>query len=84
MASATYTMRALNAAGVPDYSDVLSASSTTSQSEDVGASKPNASMWACHHCGHAGDCLQVCGRCKKAVYCSPLCLTGLNHHLTCQ
>lgn len=61
--------RALNLAGVPDYSEVNSSSSDS----------PSHSPSACHFCGQSEGGVSRCKSCQQGVYCSSLCLA--EHHL---
>jgi hypothetical protein len=70
------TKRALDLAGVPDYSEVVSSMSeeTTSVSSLTKESKR-----ACEFCGATAFGLQQCKQCQKGIYCSTLCMA--EHHL---
>jgi hypothetical protein len=68
------TKRALDLAGVPDYSEVVS-----SMSEETTLATAKESKRACEFCGATAAALQQCKQCQKGIYCSSLCLA--EHHL---
>jgi hypothetical protein len=72
------TKRALDLAGVPDYSEVVS--SSMSEDHPVGsAPAAKESRPACEFCGATTAALQQCKECRKGIYCSALCFA--EHHL---